>query len=102
MLLVLPFSIIIAFLIGGAIRGIPKLFWNFINNFRIEETISHAIVKGSAVRRETKLRERYEKQWRKDSLETWSKTYDNLLQNREPNEAKELERKLKESNKGNY
>lgn len=101
-LLTIPFSIVVALLIGGAIRGLPKLYWNFINNFRIEETISTAIIKGSAVRRETRLREKYEKQWRKDSLETWSKTYDNMLQNKDPNETKELERKLKESKKGIY
>jgi hypothetical protein len=98
----IPLSVIIALLVGGAIRGVPRLYWNFINNFRIEETLSSAIKKGSAVRRETKLRERYEKEWRQDSLETWSKTYDKMLQNQDPNEAKEIERKLKESKKGIY
>jgi hypothetical protein len=102
LLIALPISIVIAFSIGAAIRGVPRLYWNFINNFRLEETVSRAIIKGSAVRRETKLRERYEKQWRQDSLETWSKTYDNMLQNRDPNETKELERKLKDSQKGIY
>jgi hypothetical protein len=102
LLIALPISIVIAFSIGVAIRGLPRLYWNFINNFRLEETVSRAIIKGSAVRRETKLRERYEKQWRQDSLETWSKTYDNMLQNRDPNETKELERKLKDSQKGIY
>jgi len=102
LLIVLPIALMAAFIVTVFIQSIPKLYWNFINSFRIDEQISTAITKGSAVRRETDLRKNYEKEWRKDSLETWSKTYESLMQNRDYNEVQEYERKFEKEKQGLY
>lgn len=101
-ILVIPISMLIAFILGTAIRGLPKLYDTIVNNYIREAIISKAAIKGSAVRRETLTRQRYEKQWRSDSTSTWSDTYDKMLQNKEPDKIKEIDKKLKDVDKGIY
>jgi len=95
--LVLPATLLVAFLISLLFTSLPRLYYNFISNFRIEETISSSIKKGSAVRRETYLRQKYESKWRQDSLETWEKHYENILQSKDSKELSEIERALKQN-----
>jgi len=102
LLFVLPIALAAAFFVTVLIQGLPKLYWNFIRSLHIDEEISRAIKGGSAVRRETGLRKDYEKEWRKDSLETWSKTYESLMENRDYNEVQEYERKFEKEKQGLY
>lgn len=95
--IVLPTTLLVALLVSISIRQLPRLYWNFINNFRIEESISRSITKGSAVRRETYLRQKYEEKWREDSLATWEKHYENILQAKDKSELDEINRTLKQN-----
>jgi len=93
---------IIALVVGASIRGLPKLYNTIIDNYVREAIISRLKIKGSAVRRETLTRQKYEQQWRKDSVNTWTDTYEKMLENKEPDKTKELEQKLKDVDKGIY
>lgn len=93
--IVLPIAVVVALLISITIKSLPRIYWNFVNNFRIDETISTAIKKGSAVRRETYLRQKYESKWRQDSLDVWEEHYKTILENKENREIDEIQRQLK-------
>ncbi|MBN2602222.1 MAG: hypothetical protein JXR87_09535 [Candidatus Marinimicrobia bacterium] len=94
--LIIPISFFIAFGIQVIIRGIPDWVNRMIINWRIEESISGAIIKGSAVRRETQLRKNYEKSYRENRKE-WNNNYEDLLRNRNKDEIKEMQKKLEEA-----
>ncbi|MCG2715432.1 MAG: hypothetical protein L6422_03955 [Candidatus Marinimicrobia bacterium] len=67
----------------------------------MEETISRALVRGSAVRRETKLRKDYEKSYRKNQAATYDENYIDILENRRDKEIEECEKYFEEEKKGN-
>ncbi|HPC36495.1 MAG TPA: hypothetical protein P5268_06915 [Candidatus Marinimicrobia bacterium] len=98
-LLVIPISLIISITIIIIIRE-PD--WPFLSILRQDETAPKELFKGSAVRSETPVRQKYEDEWRKDYFETWQKTYEKIMQNSDKNEIKELERDLKASEKDIY
>lgn len=95
--IVLPATIVVALTLSFIINSLPTLYRKFVENAQLEEDISREIIRGSAVRRETSLRQQYESKWREDSAAgVWDKHYETILQNKEKNEIKEVERLLKE------
>jgi len=89
-----PLSFIIAFGIQVVIKGIPNWVYRMIGNMRMEETISRALIRGSAVRRETKLRQDYEKSYR-EKHKDYDENYIDMLENRGDKEVKEYEQYFK-------
>jgi len=99
--LIIPLSFIIALGIQIVVKGVPRWFYIMIGNMRIEETISRALVRGSAVRRETKLRKDYEKRYRENKADSYDDDYIDILENRGDKEIKEYEKYFKEEKKDN-
>jgi len=91
---IVPLSFIVAFGIQVVIKGIPRWVYRMISNMRMEETISRALIRGSAVRRETKLRQDYEKSYRENRKE-YDENYIDMLENRGDKEIKEYEQYFK-------
>jgi|GEM_PF-771312 len=89
-----PLSFIIAFGIQVVVKGIPNWIYRMIGNMRMEETISRALVRGSAVRRETKLRQDYERSYR-EKHKDYDENYIDMLENRGDKEIKEYEQYFK-------
>lgn len=94
----IPVSFLIAFGIQMVVKGIPRWVYIMIGNMRMEESISRAILKGSAVRRETKLRQDYEKSYREKHKE-YNERYIDILENRYDNEKKEYEKYFEKETK---
>ncbi|MBU0490185.1 MAG: hypothetical protein KKD31_19775 [Bacteroidetes bacterium] len=92
--MIVPLSFIVAFGIQVVIKGIPRWVYRMISNMRMEETISRALIRGSAVRRETKLRQDYEKSYRENRKE-YDENYIDMLENRGDKEIKEYEQYFK-------
>jgi len=92
---IIPLSFIIAFGIQVIVKGIPSWMYRIISNMRMEETISRALIKGSAVRRETKLRQDYEKSYR-EKHKDYDENYIDILENRGDKEIKEYEQYFKQ------
>ncbi len=86
----IPLSFLVAFGIQVVVKGIPRWIYIMIGNMRMEETISRALVRGSAVRRETRLRENYEKSYR-EKKKDYDENYIDILENRGNKEIKEYE-----------
>ena len=82
----IPLSFLVAFGIQIVIKGVPRWIYLMISNTRMEQTISRAFIKGSAVRRETELRKKYEESFREKN-----KYYD-IMENRGNKEIKEYEK----------
>jgi len=99
--LIIPLSFIIALGIQIVVKGVPRWFYIMIGNMRMETTISRALVRGSAVRRETKLRKDYEKKYRENQVETYDENYIDILENRGDKEIKEYEKYFEKEKKGN-
>jgi len=93
-----PLSFFIAFGIQVVIKGIPKWIYRMIGNIRMEETISRALVKGSAVRRETKLRKNYEKSYR-EKQKDYDDNYIDIMENRYKKKKKEYEKYFEKETK---
>lgn len=97
---IVPLSFLIAFGIQVVVRGVPRWIYIMIGNMRMEETISRALIRGSAVRRETKLRQDYEKSYR-EKHKDYDENYIDILENRGDKEIKEykkyFEKETKES-----
>ena len=94
----IPISFIVAFGIQVVVKGIPNWIYRMIGNMRMEETISRALVRGSAVRRETKLRENYEKSYR-EKQKDYDDNYIDIMENRYDNEKKEYEKYFEKETK---
>lgn len=69
-----------------------------IGNMRMEETISRALVKGSAVRRETELRKKYEKSYR-EKHKDYDENYIDIMENRYDKEKKEYQKYFEKETK---
>ncbi|MCD6206339.1 MAG: hypothetical protein J7L22_11845 [Candidatus Marinimicrobia bacterium] len=94
----IPVSFLIAFGIQVVVKGIPRWVYIMIGNMRMETTISRALVKGSAVRRETELRKKYEKSYR-EKHKDYDERYIDILENRYDNEKKEYEKYFEKETK---
>lgn len=95
LLAIVPLSFLVAFGIQVTVKGIPRWIYKMIGNMRMEETISRAFIKGSAVRRETKLRQDYEKSYR-EKHKDYDEKYIDILENRSDKEIKEYEQYFKQ------
>lgn len=97
---IIPLSFLVAFGIQVVIKGVPRWITIMVSNMRMEETIAKMFIKGSAVRRETKLRQDYEKSYRERNKD-YEEEYIDILENRGDKELKEyekyFEKELKES-----
>jgi len=91
---IIPLSFIIAFGIQIVVKGIPNWIYVMIGNMRMEESISRALIRGSAVRQETKLRQDYEKSYR-EKHKDYDENYIDMLENRGDKEVKEYEQYFK-------
>jgi hypothetical protein len=99
--LIIPATFVLAFGIQIIIKGIPRWLYTIIVNTRMEQTISRALIRGSAVRQETALRKKYEEKYREESMKkakedgkTWRDDYINILENTNKDEVKEYEKML--------
>jgi riboflavin synthase alpha subunit len=104
--LIVPLTFILAFGIQIVIKGIPRWVYSIIVNMRMEETISRALIRGSAVRVETPLRKKYEEKFREDSMKkakedgkSWRDDYINILENTNKDEVKEYEKSFEAEKK---
>ncbi len=86
-----PLSFLIAFGIQVVVKGVPRWITIMVSNMRMEETIARMFIKGSAVRRETKLRQDYEKSYRERNKD-YNEDYIDILENRGDKELKEYEK----------
>jgi len=91
---IIPLCFLIAFGIQIFVKGIPNWIYKMIRNYHIEESISRAITRGSAVRRETDLRKKYEAKYRENEKDSWEETYDEILQNKRDKEIEEYQKML--------
>ncbi|MBU0711211.1 hypothetical protein KJ762_09100 [bacterium] len=91
---IIPLSFIVAFGIQIVVKGIPQWIYIMIGNMRMEESISRALIRGSAVRQETKLRQDYEKSYR-EKHKDYDENYIDMLENRGDKEIKEYEQYFK-------
>jgi hypothetical protein len=98
--LIIPLSFIVAFGIQIVVKGVPRWLYIMIGNMRMEETISRALVKGSAVRRETKLRKDYEKSYRETKADSYDDDYIDIMENRRDKEIEEYEKYFEREKKG--
>lgn len=99
--LIIPLCFLIAFGIQIFVKGIPNWIYKMIRNYHIEESISRAITRGSAVRRETDLRKKYETRYRKKEKDSWKETYDEILQSTRDKEIEEYQKMLDAEKKPN-
>lgn len=95
---VIPLSFLIAFGIQVVIKGVPRWITIMVSNMRMEETIAKAFIKGSAVRRETKLRQDYEKSYRERNKD-YNEEYIDILENRGEKELKEYQKYFEKETK---
>ncbi|HCL00352.1 MAG TPA: hypothetical protein DHW42_09665 [Candidatus Marinimicrobia bacterium] len=99
--IIILLSLIVALGLQVVIKGIPQWAYRIFVNRHIEEVISRSLIRGSAVRRETDLRKRYETKYRENEKDSWKETYNEILQNTRDKEIEEYQKMLEAEKKLN-